>query len=254
MKMVAAAKLKHDERRMHLSFPFIKPAQDLLGRLPREDKPGPILFLAVTSDKGLCGGVNTQVAKWTRLGVQEEEAKGNSAKIMVMGGKGTAALKRNFGDRFSTSFEELAKIGWTFTTACVVAEHLIAASAQRLTVVSNLFKSLVAYETTPKQTVTYHEAQTMDRAEWSKAMDVYSFEPSIYEVWEDLHEFYYATVIHGVVLEGATCEQSSRMSAMENASKNAGEMLEKISLIYNRARQAKITTELCEIISGASAV
>merc|ERR1712087_509177 len=97
-------------------------------------------------------------------------------------------------------------------------------------------------------------AQTMDKAEWSKAMDVYSFEPSIYEVWSDLHEFYYGSLIFGSYLEGALCEQSARMSAMENASKNAGEMLDKLTLVYNRARQAKITTELCEIISGASAV
>lgn len=94
----------------------------------------------------------------------------------------------------------------------------------------------------------------MDKAEWSKAMDVYSFEPSIYEVWADLHEFYYGTVIYGAYLEAATSEQSARMTAMDNASKNATEMLDKLSLIYNRARQAKITTELCEIISGAAAV
>merc|ERR1711957_28339 len=114
--------------------------------------------------------------------------------------------------------------------------------------------SMVAYETECNQVVSLHEAKTMDRAEFSKAMDVYSFEPAIYEVWDDLHEFYYASVIHGAVLEGAVSEQASRMGAMENASKNANEMLEKVSLVYNRARQAKITTELCEIISGASAV
>merc|ERR1712084_65495 len=116
------------------------------------------------------------------------------------------------------------------------------------------FKSMVSYSTVAAHTITLEEAQTMDKAEWSKAMDVYSFEPALYEVWDDLHEFYYAAVVHGAYLESATCEQSSRMSAMENASKNAGEMLGKISLQYNRARQAKITTELCEIISGASAV
>jgi len=254
MKMVAAAKLKHDERRMQLAFPFVKPAQNLFGRLPREETTGPITLLGLTSDKGLCGGVNNQVAKRTRFLMQEEEAKGNAAKVSLLGNKGVAALKRNFADRFTITFDELQKVPWTFTTASIVADHIVAAKPQRLTVISNLFKSLVAYETTAASTVTLHEAQTMDRAEWSKAMDVYSFEPSIYEVWEDLHEFYYATVIHGRVLEGVTCEQSSRMGAMENASKNAGEMLEKVSLIYNRARQAKITTELCEIISGASAV
>merc|ERR1712228_189728 len=112
----------------------------------------------------------------------------------------------------------------------------------------------VSYDTELNHLITVAEAQTMDKAEWSKAMDVYSFEPSIYEVWNDLHEFYYSCVIYGAYLEAATTEQASRMGAMENASKNAGEMLDKLSLIYNRARQAKITTELCEIISGASAL
>merc|ERR1712137_1088130 len=152
------------------------------------------------------------------------------------------------------SFEECAKVPWTFTAASIMAEQLIATSPQRLKVCSNKFKSLVSYDTVALNAVTMHEAKTMDRAEFSKAMDVYSFEPALYEVWEDLHDFYYGTLIYASFLEAATSEQSARMGAMENASKNAGEMLEKLSLIYNRARQAKITTELCEIISGASAV
>jgi len=254
MKMVAAAKLKHDERRMNISIPFVKPVKELFQRLPHEDNAGPITHVALTSDKGLCGGVNSAVAKIARLGTVEEEAKGNSAKLMVLGNKGISALKRQFGDRITHTFEEAAKVPWTFTAASIVAEQIIATEPKRLKICSNKFRSLVAYDTVVVNAVTLHEAQTMDRSEWSKAMDVYSFEPALYEVWDDLHEFYYAAVIHGAVLENATCEQSSRMSAMENASKNAAEMLAKIELIYNRARQAKITTELCEIISGASAV
>lgn len=254
MKMVAAAKLKGDERRMNISIPFVKPVKELFQRLPHEDTSGPITYVALTSDKGLCGGVNSAVAKIARLGTIEEEAKGNSAKLLVAGNKGISALKRQFGDRITHSFEECAKVPWTFTAASIFAEQIIALEPKRLKICSNKFRSLVAYDTVAVDAVTLHGAQTMDRAEWSKAMDVYSFEPALYEVWNDLHEFYYASVIHGAVLENATCEQSSRMSAMENASKNASEMLAKIELIYNRARQAKITTELCEIISGASAV
>merc|ERR1712232_935813 len=119
-----------------------------------------------------------------------------------------------------------------FATASIMAEHIVKSDPARLKVVSNEFKNMVSYNTRVAHTITMQEAKTMDRAEWSKAMDVYSFEPALYEVWPDLHEFYYAAVIHGAVLESATCEQSSRMSAMENASKNASEMLEKVSLIY----------------------
>jgi len=254
MKMVAAAKLKHDERRMMAAMPFIRPVQDLFERLPREDKGGAITYFGVTSDKGLCGGVNNAVAKLVRNGLLEEEGKGNTCKFMGVGGKGIAALKRLYGDRFTYTFEECAKLPWSFAAASIVAEQIVATNPNRLKVCYNKFKSLVSYETTAASTLTIHEAQTMDRAEWSKAMDVYSFEPSIYEVWDDLHEFYYASVIHGSFLESIVSEQSSRMGAMENATKNASEMLDKVALQYNRARQAKITTELCEIISGASAV
>jgi len=254
MKMVAAAKLKHDQRRMENGLPFVKPVQALFERLPREEKAGPVTFLGVTSDKGLCGGVNSAVAKLSRLGMHEEEAKGNAVKFMCIGQKGTAALKRTLGDRFSISFEEAVKTPWSFATASLIAERVIASEPQRLKVVCNKFKSLVNYETVAQHCVTLSEAQTMDKAEWSKAMDVYSFEPSIYEVWNDLHDFYYGSVVYGAYLEAAASEQSARMTAMDNASKNATEMLDKLSLIYNRARQAKITTELCEIISGAAAV
>mmetsp|Transcript_80922 Transcript_80922/g.261387 ORF Transcript_80922/g.261387 Transcript_80922/m.261387 type:complete len:268 (-) Transcript_80922:84-887(-) len=254
MKMVAASKLKKDESRMHVALPFVRPVQDLFARLPRMDRPGATIYFGVTSDKGLCGGVNSAVAKMCRRGIAADEAAGNSAKYMGIGAKGSAALKRFYGDRFTTVFEECAKVPWTFGAASIIAEKVIATNPMKMTVCSNKFRSLVAYETQAAQVVTLNEAMTMDRAEFSKAMDVYSFEPSIYEVWNDLHEFYYATVIHGLYLEGAVSEQSSRMAAMESASKNANEMLEKVSLVYNRARQAKITTELCEIISGASAV
>jgi len=254
MKMVAAAKLKHDERRMQMAQPFVLPVKELFARLPCEDKSGAVTFFGMCSDKGLCGGVNTQVAKSCRLGMGEEEGKGNVAKYMGIGAKGTAALKRLWGDRFTYSFEECAKVAWTFGAASIVAEKIAATNPTKLKVVSNEYKSVVAYDTVAADIVTMDQALTMDRSEFSKAMDVYSFEPSIYEVWTDLHEFYYAAVVHGAYLEGAVSEQSSRMNAMESASKNANEMLEKIGLQYNRARQAKITTELCEIISGASAV
>jgi F-type H+-transporting ATPase subunit gamma len=254
MKMVAAAKLKGEQRRMENGMPFVRPVQALFERLPREEKSGAITYLAVTSDKGLCGGVNSAVAKETRNGVVDEEAKGNTAKVLCMGMKGVMSLKRLYGDRFTTTLEEVGKTPWNFAMASMVGERIIASNPNRLKVVSNKFRSMVSYDTVAAHTITLQEAQSMDKAEWSKAMDVYSFEPSIYEVWNDLHDFYYGATVYGAYLQAAASEQSARVSAMDNASKNASEMLEKLSLIYNRARQAKITTELCEIISGASAV
>jgi len=254
MKMVAAAKLRQDQRRLENGQYFAKPVESIFQRIPREEKSGPLLLLGLTSDKGLCGGVNTFVSKEAKKRLEEEETKGNTVKYMCMGGKGIAAIKRLYGDRLTTTFEETAKVPWSFGAASLVAERIIAADPERLKVVGNVFKSAIAYDTTEYHYITKKEAHSMDRAEWSKAMDVYSFEPALYEVFDDLHEFYYGAAIYGAYLNSQVAEQSSRMAAMENASKNAGEMLEKLSLIYNRARQAKITTELCEIISGASAV
>eukprot|EP00929_Paragymnodinium_shiwhaense_P066720 TRINITY_DN334_c0_g1_i1.p1 TRINITY_DN334_c0_g1~~TRINITY_DN334_c0_g1_i1.p1 ORF type:complete len:350 (-),score=87.36 TRINITY_DN334_c0_g1_i1:92-1057(-) len=255
MKMVATAKFKKDSAALEAGLPFTAPVTTLFGRLGREDnKSGSLTYMAVTSDKGLCGGVNTQVCKAIRLGIAEEEAKGNTVKVMVMGGKGVAGLKRLYGDRFTRSFEDLGKVPWSFATASIIAERVIQANPQRLSVVSNEFKNMVSYETNSAHALTMEEATMYDKAEWSKAMDVYSFEPSIYEVWADLHEFYYGNVIYGAFLNGTVTETAQRMSAMENASKNAGEIFGKVQLQFNRARQAKITTELCEIISGASAV
>jgi len=254
MKMVAAAKMRGDQRRLELGMPFCYPVQTLFQRLPQEDKAGPLTFLAVTSDKGLCGGVNTVVNKASRLTILEEEQKGNSVKYMCIGGKGVAGMKRLFGDRFTTTFEEIAKLPWCYLTASIIADRLASTDPGRLKICHNTFKSMVNYDTDVKHIVTKAEAKSMDRGEWSKAMDVYEFEPQINEVWDDLHEFYYGAAIFGAQLQSAVTEQSQRMAAMENASKNAGEMLEKLTLLYNRARQAKITTELCEIISGASAL
>merc|ERR1712107_885925 len=172
-----------------------------------------------------------------------------------MGGqKGIGGLKRLFGDRFTRTFEAVTRVPWSFTTASVIAERIVQAEPERLKIIGNQYKNMVSYDTSAKQVVTKAEAQSMDRAGFSKAMNVYSFEPAIYEVWDDMHEFYYGSVVYSAYLHSATTEQSQRISAMENASKNAGEMMESLELVYNRARQAKITTELCEIISGASAV
>jgi len=253
MKMVAAAKMKGDQRRMELGMPFCTPVQALFQRLPREDKAGPITILGVTSDKGLCGGVNSVVNKNCRLIILAEEAKGNAVSVKLMGGKGEAGLKRIFGDRFTSSYGEIAKLPWNFVTASIIADRIASSNPERLKMVHNTFVNMAVYDTAVKSLCTKAEAKSMDKAEWSKAMDVYTFEPAVFEVWDDLHEFYYGASLFGAQLQSAVCEQSQRMSAMENASKNAGEMLDKLTLIYNRARQAKITTELCEIISGAAA-
>jgi len=254
MKMVAAAKMKGDQRRLDQGLPFVNPVVNLFERLPQAEKSGPITVVGISSDKGLCGGVNNVIVKSARQLILENEAAGNSVKFNCLGNKAVAGLKRVFGDRFTSTYEGITKQPWCFLTASIIADRIAASNPNRMVLTHNKFKSMVAYDTINVDVVTKESAKSIDRGEWSKAMDVYSFEPPLNECFEDLQEFYLGSLIFGAQLESALTEQSQRMSAMENASKNAGEMLEKLTLVYNRARQAKITTELCEIISGASAL
>merc|ERR1712176_1447774 len=101
----------------------------------------------MTSDKGLCGGVNSFVAKMARISTLEEEAKGNTAKIMIMGGKGVSAMKRLFADRFTYSFEELGKLPWSDAAASIIAERIIKSNPGRLQIVHNNFRTVVSYDT-----------------------------------------------------------------------------------------------------------
>ena len=256
MKMVAASKLRHDEKRMQNGLPFAKPAQNLFARLPIEKVTGITCdtYMGLTSDKGLCGGVNSAVGRAIRSKINESEAAGRSTKYFGVGGKGTSALRRLYGDRFVGTIEDVQKAGWNFAAASVIAERVLATDPQSLTLVHNHFKSAIAYDTRRLKLATKFQVKSLDKAEWSKAIDPYSFEPAVHEVWDDLHEFYLASTIFGGMLDNITAEQSARMSAMDSASKNAAEMLSKLTLQYNKARQAKITTELCEIISGATAL
>ena len=256
MKMVAASKLRHDERRMQIGLPFAKPSQDLMKRLPTEKIPlaPQVTFLALTSDRGLCGGVNSGVARSIRNRIIDLESQGKEVKYIGVGAKGANALKRLFADRFICSCEDVQKNVWNFAQASAVAERLIATDPQSVFMVHNHYKSAISYETVSIRLVTKADVKAVDKADWSRAIDQYSFEPSVFEMWDDLHEFYYASAIFGAMLDGIASEQSARMAAMGNASKNAGEMLDKLTLQYNKARQTKITTELCEIISGATAL
>lgn len=252
MKMVSASKLRHDENRMRAGKPWAEGVQKLFERVPRAKPDKSVTYVPVTGDRGLCGGVNSSVAKTTRLAVFENEAAGLNCKVFLMGKKGGSALKRLLGDRFNYAFEDLARFPFNFGQSSAVAARLYQTQPDSLQMVYNKYLSLIAYETSDVALVTRKDMENCDKLELSKALDIYTFEPPLTECGEDLHEFYYASALFSAALQGAASEQSSRMQAMENASKNAGEMHGKLELLYNKARQAKITTELCEIVSGAS--
>eukprot|EP00388_Colpodella_angusta_P001211 GDKJ01003966.1.p2 GENE.GDKJ01003966.1~~GDKJ01003966.1.p2 ORF type:complete len:297 (-),score=86.94 GDKJ01003966.1:365-1255(-) len=251
MKMVAASKLKHDQRRLEAGTPFARATTDLFKIVPIPEVQSPITVLALSSDKGLCGGVNSYVAKAARLLVAEEEAKGNKATLYGFGDKIRAATVRLFGDRFGRMNTEVTnKAPWNFTAALALTERLVKDDPDRITVIYNKFKSAIQYDTLKVNILTPKGASKADL----KALDQYEFEPERSDIWQDLLEWNMASSIFGYYLDNCASEQSARMSAMDNASKNAGELLGSLTIEYNKARQSKITMELIEIISGANAL
>lgn len=257
MKMVSAAKLKGDETRLAAAAPFNSWTNQLCAE-PKEaegatyeELPSKCLIVPFTSEKGLCGGVNTFIGRVTRDIVKALDQHGKSADIAVIGDKGRGALRRTHGDRIIRSATELTPPG-TFALASGLSAELMAAGAEdydAVVLVYNKYINAAVYKQMYK-VITPFDIATEDGG----SLPTYDFDSDKPESMTDLFEFMLVSQVFHSFLDGATAEQSSRMTAMENASKNASEMIDSLTLRYNRARQARITTELIEIISGASAL
>jgi len=253
MKMVSAAKLRGDQQRLAAAEPFAAWAgkvtgdRQVLENLPATAFPAKNLIVAFTTDKGLCGGVNSILCRMTRQLIARLDAEGKQYGVYVLGDKGKGQLRRVVGDKLVGSSTERS-LPYSFDLASALAAEVIDSEYDAIHLVYNEFKSAIAYTPSIK-TIT----PVSDPAD----PFLYSFEIEPENDPDTLRNFYeytLATQIYHSLLQNATSEQSSRMNAMENASKNAGEMIGKLTLQYNRARQARITTELIEIISGASAL
>lgn len=257
MKMVSAAKLKGDEGRRATAIAFNTWA-DALNGPPKmledatfEELPQRVLIVPITSDKGLCGGVNSFITRNVKNCVRALSEQGKEADIALIGDKGRGQLRRVHGDKIKLSMTELVAPG-NFTLAGAIASELIAAGAGDYDAVVIMYNAFV-------NAATYHQMYKVIKPfsgeGEAEPLLAYEFEPDTKsEVLTDLQEYLLTSQIYHSLMDGAAAEQSSRMTAMENASKNAGEMIESLTLQYNRARQARITTELIEIISGASAL
>ena len=257
MKMVSAAKLKGDETRLAAAIPFNSWANTLCSP-PKEiedatfeELPEKCLIVPFTSEKGLCGGVNSFVTRSVKDIVKTLDSQGKSADIVVIGDKGRGQLRRTHGNKILRSATDVQAPG-TFALASALATELMAAGAQdydAVVLVYNEFVNAAVYKQMYK-TITPFAIATEDGG----SMPTYDFDSDKPESMGDLFEFMIASQCFHSFMDGAASEQSSRMTAMENASKNANEMIDTLTLQYNRARQARITTELIEIISGASAL
>lgn len=253
MKMVSAAKLRGDQQRLAAADPFAAWAAKFTGQerdlenLEPTDFPKKNLIVAMTTDKGLCGGVNSILTRMTRQLLNKLDAQGKAYDLIVFGEKGRAQLRRAFASRIVGSATDRV-MPYTFDLACALTQDTIAGEYDAIHLVYNEFKSAIAYTPSIKTVVPMLDPAT-------PTLYPYEVEPeNDPETLQNFYEYTMATQVYHSLLENATSEQSSRMNAMENASKNAGEMIGKLTLQYNRARQARITTELIEIISGASAL
>mmetsp|Transcript_27000 Transcript_27000/g.45598 ORF Transcript_27000/g.45598 Transcript_27000/m.45598 type:complete len:307 (+) Transcript_27000:54-974(+) len=253
MKMVSAAKLRGDQQRLSAATPFGSWAAKLTGdKQNLEDLdvshfPSHNLLVCCYTDKGLCGGVNTILSRMVRNLCAALDAQGKTYELVIYGEKGKSQLQRTFGEKISRSIVN-RNMPYTFDLACGLAQDCLGEDYEGVHVLYNSFKSAIEYVPSVKSITPLLDNN-------ADALNGYAMIPKKHpEVLLNLYEYTLATQIYHSLLENATSEQSSRMSAMENASKNAKEMIEALTLQYNRARQARITTELIEIISGASAL
>jgi ATP synthase F1 gamma subunit len=268
MKMVSAARMKYDEQKMMEGAAFgsifartMQPPTETEGdgesSTAASDGTKQHMVICNSADRGLCGGINSQVSKAARLFVDELKNQGHSVKLVTIGDKGRGQLGRTHRDDMVYSVDQHTKSPITFGTCGGFAARLVDMDYDECTIVYNHYVSMIAYEQRKmhlKNMTPPAEAEAGYDATPAHLFD-YEFEPEDKaEALMNLAEFAMAGSLYGAIIDGNAAEQSARMSAMENASKNAEEMIEKFTLAYNRIRQARITTELIEIISGASAL
>ncbi len=250
MKMVAASKLKGFETRMRASRPLSAAIAKVQEVMPKSDVPveGPTLCITLSSDKGLCGAVNSTIVKSIRNWSKENPEATKS--IVMIGDKGRAPLTRLFAKDITLQFTDHAKKPPSFAVASLIAEEVSNTPQGEALLFYNKFKSAIAYETTVSQL----PSKTAVLASIGKVTETYEFEGDEKNTMEDMYQFMLASRLFNGLLEATTCEFSARMQAMDGASKNCGALINRLTTQMNRARQASITTELCEIIAGAESL
>ncbi|MEK9708370.1 MAG: F0F1 ATP synthase subunit gamma [Alphaproteobacteria bacterium] len=277
MKMVAAAKLRRAQEEAEASRPYAERMERMLGSLAQSataagtappllagsGKDDVHLIVVMTTDRGLCGGFNGSIARWTRRHINNLRAEGKQVKILIVGRKGRGLLRRDFADLIVDVMEDTAKPMPKFETAAEIAQRaramFEAGECDVCTVVYNKFVSALTQEVTPLQLIPFAVPETGGDDTEAKGSAlasgaVYDYEPDEQEILADLLPRNLSIQVFRAMNESFASEQGARMTAMDNATRNAGDMIERLSIEYNRTRQAAITTELIEIISGAEAL
>ncbi len=273
MKMVAAAKLKRAQEAAEAARPYAERMERMLGSLAAgvstDSAPKLLagtgddqthLIVVMSSDRGLCGGFNGSIIRAVKKRIDQLTSQGKTVKLIAIGRKGVSLLRREHRDKLVHGFEELVKPYPAFDQADAVVDKIVtmfeAGEFDVCTLYYNKFISALTQEVTPLQLIPFASATEAEGDE--EASDLggaqYEFEPDEEAILKALLPKNLSVQVFRSMLESFASEQGARMTAMDNATRNAGDMISSLSITYNRARQAMITKELIEIISGAEAL
>ncbi|XP_069485778.1 ATP synthase subunit gamma, mitochondrial isoform X1 [Ambystoma mexicanum] len=250
MKMVAASKYTKAERALKPARVYGTSALALYEKAEikaPEDKKKHIL-IGISSDRGLCGAIHSSVAKIIKNEINAMSTSGKEVMIVGIGDKLRGILHRTHGEHMLMTFKEVGRKPPTFGDASIIATELLNSGYEfdQGSVIYNRFRSVISYKTEDKPIFSLDTVSSSDNISVYDDIDA--------DVLRNYQEFTLANIIFYTLKESTTSEQSARMTAMDNASKNAAEIIDKLTLTFNRTRQAVITKELIEIISGAAAL
>jgi len=273
MKMVAAAKLRRAQEGAEAARPYAERMEGMVAAIASAvgDPAGAPkmlagtgsdkvhLLVACTADRGLCGGFNGTIVRDTRARARKLKSEGKTVKIVCVGKKARDLLRRDFRADIVETFEGIGKRGVEYHEAEAVADKITAmfeaGEFDVCTVIFNRFKSAMTQIVTRQQLIPFQGEKKKEEAEASTGPKaIYIYEPEEEEILADLLPRNLAVQIFQALLESAASEHGARMTAMDSATRNAGDMIGRLTLTYNRTRQAFITKELIEIISGAEAL
>jgi F-type H+-transporting ATPase subunit gamma len=272
MQMVAAAKLRRAQEAAQAARPYAKRMDQILGnlnsRLASKEGMSPLLvgtgkddvhlLIVATSERGLCGGFNTNIARRARLDIRRLAQAGKTVKILAVGRKGFDNLRRDYAKLITdrVDLKSVKQLG--FVNAEEIADKVMAmfeaGEFDVATLYYSEFQNVITQKPTALQLIPAKLPEIATGTQPAKAEAIYEYEPSEEEILGQLLKRNIATQIFRGLLENAAGEQGARMTAMDNATRNAGDMINKLTIKYNRQRQANITRELIEIISGAEAL
>jgi F-type H+-transporting ATPase subunit gamma len=273
MKMVAASKLRRAQEQAEAGRPFAERMGRMLeslaanvssnGQGPKlmtgTGKQDVQLLIVISSDRGLCGGFNGTIVREARRQIARLEGEGKTVKVLTVGRKARDQIRRTHPKSVFHSYEDIGRKRLSFSEADTITTKVLelyeAGEFDVASVIYNKFKSAMTQIVTVQQVVPFAisgEEAAADTGGELKAM--YDFEPDEEQILADLLPKNLSIQVYRALLESAASEQGARMTAMDSATRNAGDMINKLTLTYNRTRQAVITKELIEIISGAEAI